>query len=47
MSFEVCYTGSATTHNIWGSSPRTKGDKFFDKMDALAKEKKELKDNKK
>jgi len=46
MSFEVCYTGSTTHYDLWGSSPRTKGDKFFDKMDALAKEYKKLNSDK-
>ena len=46
MSFEVCYTGSSSIYDLWGSSQRTKGDKFFDKMDALAKEYKKLNSDK-
>ena len=35
MPFQVCYTGDASTINVYSSTPRTKGDEFYDKMDAL------------
>ena len=42
MSFEVCYTGDATTYMVAASTPERKGDEFYDKMDALSKEYKQL-----
>ena len=43
MSFEISYTGDATTFMGCASDPNQKGDEFFDKMDALANEIKQLK----
>ena len=36
MSFEICYTGSSVQYKVAASG--RKGDEFYDKMDALAKE---------
>ena len=35
MPFQVSYSGSASTINVYSSTPNTKGDEFYDKMDAL------------
>ena len=43
MTFEVSYTGDATTIKGCASNPEMKGDEFYDKMDALANEIKQLK----
>ena len=43
MGFEVSYTGYATTFKGCASDPNQKGDEFYDKMDALANEIKQLK----
>jgi hypothetical protein len=44
MSFEVCYSGSSTQYRVAASTPERKGDEFYDKMDALAKEYNQLKE---
>ena len=43
MSFEVSYTGEALTMKGCASNPEMKGDEFYDKMDAIANEIKQLK----
>ena len=42
MSFEVSYTGDATQFFGTASDPKQKGDEFYDQMDALANEYKQL-----
>ena len=42
MSFEICYSGSSTQYKVAASTPERKGEEFYDKMDALAKEYKQL-----
>lgn len=44
MTFEISYRGDVNTFKVAASTPTRKGDEFYDKMDALTKEYKQLKE---